>query len=298
VRGVAVFADQERVRRYRLPLPLPRLAVVGDRFSVTPLLPTLGIDGSFFVLALTRECIRLFKGAASGLTPVDLGCYGLGAWVTMPAPVRRAAAGPFLPGAARDRPGEVFAGPDRAPDERRYRALQHYRGVDRALRSVLGAGSPQLVLAGSRSLQTLYRTVNTYCGLVPQGIDRHPDDLAAEVLHGLAWAIAEPGIRAQREATIHRYRDIRGTDRTVEHPDEVLRAAVAGRVECLLVGESACSWRDPGGAPDAIRLRPGASGEHVLEHVVRSTLAGAGEIVVVPDTRLGHGVTMAAILRE
>jgi hypothetical protein len=88
-RGLAVFADPDDVRAYDVPLRLPELAAVGDRFTLAPLLATINLQGRFFLLALTQDRIRLFEGTALTLEPVDLEGRELAAWATMPP--RRAA---------------------------------------------------------------------------------------------------------------------------------------------------------------------------------------------------------------
>jgi hypothetical protein len=134
-RGVAVFADAEDVRTYDVPLRLPELVAVGNRFAVAPLLPAIDLRGRFFLLTLTDELIRLHEGSASTLEPVDLEGRELAAWTTLP-------------------PSRVH-GVDSAARERTARVLRHFRGVDRALREVLGEDRPPLVLAGARPLQAL-----------------------------------------------------------------------------------------------------------------------------------------------
>jgi hypothetical protein len=59
-------------------LDLPELAVVDDRFQVTPLLPLLAGDGHFFVLALSQNQIRLLEGTRDRVEEVDLPGVPLG----------------------------------------------------------------------------------------------------------------------------------------------------------------------------------------------------------------------------
>lgn len=150
--GVAVFADAANVRIYHVPLRLPELAVIGDGFTITPLLPSLNVQGPFFLLTLTQDCIQLFKGTSLSLERVDVDGLDSAAWTTMPPP-RSPQVHAFLA----DRGGQgtraVFHGVQPAADERKTRALQHFRGTDRALRELLKPDQAPLVLAGARSLQ-------------------------------------------------------------------------------------------------------------------------------------------------
>jgi hypothetical protein len=73
--GLALFSRPGWWRSFRVPLDLPELAVVDDRFHVTPLLPLLPLlagDGHFFVLALSQNQIRLLEGTPDRMEEVDL----------------------------------------------------------------------------------------------------------------------------------------------------------------------------------------------------------------------------------
>jgi hypothetical protein len=295
-RGVAVFADAEDVRSYDVPLRLPELVAVGDQFAVAPLLPAINLHGRFFLLTLTQERIRLYEGSALTLEPVDLEGRELAAWTTLP-PSRAPRVHAFLA----DRGGRgtrtVFHGVDSAPEERKTRASQHFRGTDRALRAVLGEDRPPLVLAGVRPLQALYRAVSTYPHLLESGIEGNPELIGADRLHRQAWAIAEPELRRGAAAAVTRYRHLQGTGRTSSDPEEIRRAALDGRVETLLVGESACA-RGAGHVRSVLRLGSTPRAEERLESTVVDTLSRAGAVFVVPDADLPGSSPTAAVLRD
>jgi hypothetical protein len=85
--GLALFSRPGWWRSFRVPLDLPELAVVDDRFHVTPLLPLLDGDGHFFVLALSQNRIRLLEGTRDRVEEVDL--PGVPQGFGMPSRARR-----------------------------------------------------------------------------------------------------------------------------------------------------------------------------------------------------------------
>jgi len=276
-RGVAVFADAEDVRTYDVPLRLPELVAVGNRFAVAPLLPAIDLHGRFFLLTLTHERIRLQEGSALTLEPVDLAGRELAAWTTLP-PSRGHGVGS-------------------AAEERTTRVRQHFRGTDRALHEVLGEDRPPLVLAGARPLQALYRAASTYPHLLESGIEGNPELIGGDRLHRQAWAIAEPELRRGAAAAVTRYRHLQGTGRTSSDPEEIRRAARDGRVETLLVGQSACTGR-AGPGRSVLRLGSAPQAEERLESTVVDTLSRAGAVFVVPDADLPGSSPTAAVLRD
>ena len=68
----------------QVPLRLPELVTVGDRFVVRPLLPLLTAGGHFHLVALSQDEIRLFRGTRFGLDAVELDGLPLAVWLTMP----------------------------------------------------------------------------------------------------------------------------------------------------------------------------------------------------------------------
>jgi hypothetical protein len=294
--GLALFADAERVRRYLVPLRLPALAAVGDRFTIAPLLAAITTPGCFYVLALGQEEIRLYRGTSLALQPLDGAGLELAAWRTMPRSRARQA---HAVGAAPSGPGgrAIFNGVDRESDDRKARTLEHFRGTDRALRETLRPAGAPLVLAGAPHLQALYRSVNSYPHLLDAGIDGSPEQLGTEQLHRLAWAIAEPALAGGRHAAVERYLELRGSGRTVEGVDEVYRAAVESRVETVLVDERACAWPAESAEDTLLLLDATPSAGERLELAVVETLRGSGTAFVIPEREWPADGEAVAILR-
>src|SRR4051812_10871816 len=82
--GLALFCGPDEFRHLRVPLRLPELVTIGDRFLVRPLLPLLTADGHFYVLALSQDEIRLYEGTRLDLDEAALDGFPLAVWQTMP----------------------------------------------------------------------------------------------------------------------------------------------------------------------------------------------------------------------
>jgi hypothetical protein len=111
---------------------------------------------------------------------------------------------------------------------------------------------PPLLLAGVRPLQALYRAVSTYPHLLEDGIGGNPELISAGELHRQVWAIAEPELRRGASAAVRRYRELRGTGRTLSDPEEARRAAAHGGGSAVFVVPDA---GPPGPSPTAAILR-------------------------------------------
>ena len=235
--GLALFSRPGWWRSFRVPLGLPELAVVAERFHVSPLLPLLAGDGHFFVLALSQNQIRLLEGTRDRLEEVDLPGVPLG--------VRDALQGEEgqkqLQLYVADRGGVaargIFHGHGSAGDVQEERVLQYLRKVDRALGEVLAGERAPMVLAAVEHLAPLWRQVTTYPHLVEETLAGNPDALGPHELHPRAWAIVEPlFLQALREAAV-RYDQLAGTGLTAREPREIIRAAEHGRIDTLFAAQ-------------------------------------------------------------
>jgi hypothetical protein len=170
-RSLAVFATPGATITYRLPNRLVSAVEVSDRFHVKPLLRALTFPQVAFVLMLAQGSVRLIE-VAPDVTPgpVDV---------------------PDLPRDVASFVGKASIR-DRSPSGRlqgvegqTVRMRQYARGVDRALRPVLGAAGVPLILAATEPLDSIYRSVSTYPLLATTGLagnaERRSDaELASE----------------------------------------------------------------------------------------------------------------------
>jgi hypothetical protein len=231
--GLALYSRPGWWRALRVPLDLPELAVVADRFHISPLLPLLTGDGHFFVLALSQHQIRLLEGTRDRLEEVHLPGVPLG----VRDPLQGREAQKQLQLYVADRGGVaargIFSGHGSAGDLQKDQVLRYFRKVNRALREVLAGERAPMVLAAVEHLAPLWRQVNTYPHLVDQVLAGSPEELGRQDLHARAWAVVEPRfLQAQGEAA-GTYHQLAGSGLTSRDPREIIRAAKEGRVETL-----------------------------------------------------------------
>jgi hypothetical protein len=292
--GLALFSRPGWWRSFRVPLDLPELAVVADRFHVSPLLPLLTGDGHFFVLALSQNQIRLLEGTRDRLEEVDLPGVPLG--------VRDALQGEEaqkqLQLYVADRGGVaargIFHGHGSAGDVQKEQVLRYFRKVDRALREVLAGERAPMVLAAVEHLAPIWRQANTYPHLVDETLTGSPEGLGPHQLHARAWAVVEPlFLQAQREAAA-RYDRLAGTGLTSQDPWEIIRAAEDGRIETLFAARHPAGVSSAGSAPSSNGDR---ALRDVLELAAVTTLIKGGTVYVLPAGEVPGGGGAAAVFR-
>jgi hypothetical protein len=122
--GLALFLGPDEFRHFRLPVGLPELVTIGDRFLTRPLLPPLTAAGHFYVMSLHQK-----GDSAAPRHPVrtrrdDARRAALAVWLTMP---RRC---PRLHAQLSDLGVADRVGLDGADNDGESLVLQHFQRVD------------------------------------------------------------------------------------------------------------------------------------------------------------------------
>ncbi len=284
--GLAVFLAPGVQFAYRVPESLPPRVAVGPRFVVKPLLPLLSGNGVYYVIAVSRNEVRLFEGTRSGAMEVDVD--------RMPANMLRAMS-------MRGREG------DRAPHKQwqgdegqKTLYLKFFRQIDRALKPYFGNRTDPLVVAGVGYLQPIFREATSYRNLVDEGIDGNPDELSAAEIHEKAWPLVESLLDAPRHDALQRLGTAWGTGQVADEIATILGAAYDGRVNALFVDLEA----DISGSFDT-QSRETSTGGGAAESgstdliglAASFTYARGGEVFAATKDEIPDGRPIAALLR-
>lgn len=288
--GIALFTSPGGAWCYWVPRAVPELVTVGDRFTITPLLPMSQLAGSFFVLALSHDDIQLFEGDHVRLDRVVLDESPLAPLATMP---RRPAVDFRTERGRRAGRTAVLHGRDGGEDL----VLDHFRGVDDALRDVVRDERTPVVLAGAGRLQELYREVNSHPGLLASGLAGGPRDWSHGLLHRRAHEIVA-AVRWDHGS--HECVDdgaVQETGGTISDPREVYRAADQGRIATMFLSARTARWENVVPESRTVRLGNPPSPTEYPSLAAAATLRHGGSVRVVPAARMPGDTPVAAIVR-
>jgi Bacterial archaeo-eukaryotic release factor family 7 len=323
--GLALFLAPDYFRRFRVPIPLEELAVVGERFHVKPLIPLLMADGRFFVLAFSQKKVRLLQGSRFGVRELDTESLPQGLrellemseyqqtsfHMTAPSSMTR---GPS-PGISRATVQGVSTPQSQAGGTDKRQQLeqvvhQFLVRLNGGLTDLLHDETAPLVLAADEGLQGDYRQVNSYGQLWPEGITGNPDEASAEDLHRQAYEILKPHFeRSRREAEEHFHsltgdrseqgRSVTSGARALDSIEQIVPAAAYGNVQRLFVATDAGRWGRFDEAEGKVELhdefRPGDV--DLLDFAAVKALTQSGEVYAVPREEVPGGGIVAAVLR-
>lgn len=298
--GLALFLSRGAFRSHRLPYNLKELVVVAERFHLKPLFPLLDYAGQFYILALSKNEVRLLRGSPISAEEVELENVprSLSDALKFDHPEKQLQYHTRTP-PGMGRRAAVFHGHGAREDQAKEDILQYFRMIDRGLSEVLRSERAPLILAGVDYLLPIYRQANSYSHLFEDGVTGNPEGLRPEELHTRAWPIAQPFFEKARRDAVARYAGLVGKGRASNKTEEVVPEAYSGRVESLIVAVGVQQWGSFDADTRAVRLyperRPGS--QDLLDFAAIHTLLNSGEVHVVPPEKVPDQAPLAGIFR-
>ncbi len=296
--GLAVFLSPSLGIIYRLKLAVPERVVVGPRFALRPLLPLLTDEPQFYVLALSLNNTRLFKGNREMLTEVEM----VDTPTSLDEALRYSELGKehlSFSVAAGGRGDSISYGRGIKSDILKNEALAFFQQLNKGVVAAIGESQAPLVLAGVDYLFPIYREANSYGRLVDAGIPGNHERATPAELHARAWPIVAPLFAREREVDVARYRQLMGTGRTASAIEQIVPAAQHGGVETLFVNRDAAQWGIVDETTGAVTLHGAAleGDEDLVDVAAQAAYLNGGNVYVVRREEMPDTTPLAAILR-
>ena len=283
--SLAVIATPDSLRTFRLATELTETVEVSDRFHLKPLMRAMAFPQHAFVLALSENDVRLVEVFADHpATAVSV---------------------PNMPDSAADAtdrasvntPG-MSTGHGDAQGQKSL-LLKYLRKVDAALRPVLAGRETPLIIAATEPLGPVFRALNSYPGLLAEGIPASPDSMNESALAGAARSVLDGHYAAQIEAATALFHERIGSHRAITDLRAVARAATFGAVDLLLVDIDAVmpGTIDETDGTVVLATTPDAASYGVTDEITGRVILAGGKVLAVRRADMPNGAAVAAILR-
>jgi len=277
---------------------------VGKSFDVKPLLPVVNRNGEFYILALSQNQTRLFRASKDTLSEVQLKDVptNMGQALRIDDPQKNlgfqtstANSG----GTGSERPAIHYG--QGVEDDKKELIRRYFQVLDQGLTRQLEDESAPMVLAGVDYLLPIYREVSTYRNLLDEGLVGSPDREDLNEMRELAWKVVEPIFMRNQQEAIDRFLELHGQQNGLASSDldTAVKAAIAGRVETLIVPLGVQKWGryDPAADSVIFDTKPTPENEDMLNFAAVQTMLNSGNVYAVPMEQFPKKGDVAAIFR-
>jgi len=299
--GLALFIASDLFKTYPLPFKVNELVVVANRFHVKPMLPLLNHDEQFYILALSKNQLKLFQGTRYTIRELDLPedtPTSLAEAIKYDVPERQQQ---FHTKTSPDASGRaaVFHGQGSGVDDERTNLLRYFRKVDKSVSKLLQNQQAPLVLAGVKYHFPVYQEANTYPHLIDEGVEGNPEPVHPHDLHEQAWKLVHPYFRQTRHEATQQYKRLSNTDQALKDLRRIIPAAHYGQVDTLFVALGHRQWGkfDPDTQTVQLHAQAEIGDEDLLNFAAVRTLLHGGTVYAVEPEKVPDNAPMAAVFR-
>lgn len=283
--SLAILATPESLRTFRLANRLGPMVEVSDRFHLNPLLRAITFPHSAYILALSENAVRLVQMHAdlpAATVKID----------KMPKDAASVAGKSTLN--SRSASGRIHGS-----EGQNVRFHQYARQVDAALRPFLSGLETPLILAATGRLASVFRTVNSYPHLLPDGVSDSPDRVSDADLAEAARPVLDAAYVREVDDLKALYESRAGDGRATVDISDAARAATFGAVDVLLVDVESVI---PGTVDEETGVvtfaEAGSANTYsVIDEIAGRALSSGARVVGVRGADLTDQSPLAAILR-
>lgn len=230
--GLAIFATDGFFESHTLPVHFKGFNYISNSFYLKPLMPMFVGDGSFYLIALDRDNVKLYECKRHSFTEIDIE--------------------DLIPETKQDRVGfdyeeknlqfrssasgsgqTMYHGQEAATGKRKNEIKKYFRAINDGLADIFREETMPLLIAAQSPLFDIYKEVNTYANLMDDNLTIDFSDTDMFEIHELAWERMAPVFDQKRKDHIAKFVDEQGKGSTSIGIGTILPAAINGKIEAL-----------------------------------------------------------------
>lgn len=292
--GMTVFLATDYFEVFKLPYDIREMVYVNDHFRITPLLPMTGTNGSFCLLTISQEKVRLLRctrTTITDITPDDIPVTITGWLDETPQPHIQ-----YHTGSEGD--GAIFFGHGASEEDRKEVLEQFFRVIEKGIVRTMNQVNDPLILAGLKVNISIYRKINNYGRVLDNTIERNPDDLNEVQLRDLGWDIIMDFFLRDLYDSIDTFRES-PAGRISSDLSEVITSTVMGKSSAIFITKDFIRWGkyDESGHKVLFRNEPGNSDVDLMNWLSIKGIETGSNVYILPQEEMPDQSQVAALFR-
>lgn len=246
--GLAIFLAEGFFKTYTLPVNFEAYNYIANSFYLKPVMPMFVGDGTFYLLTLQLEDVKLYEMTKHSVTEIKINHL-------IPERLEESVGYDFEEKGLQFRNQKegygtaTFHGHAEADHDRKNEILRYFREINKGLMTILKDENAPMLIASQEYLFSIYKGINTYKPLLENHISYDSLETDNQLLLEKAWKTMGPIFDKERKEKIERFEQYDSTNRTSSDIKEVLPAALQGKIDTLFVRKD----KDIFGIYDAVK---------------------------------------------
>lgn len=279
--GLAIFASQDILEYYKLPIKFEEIVHINHNFYMKPLFPLFRGDSKFYILSLGKKNIRLLLSEGAEIKEVYLS--------NMPH---------NFYDVYQDTESQIE---NNQIDEKIL--LQNFYQINDSIADLLHRQNIPLLLACDIEYCSIYKKANSYHYLIENIINADPDAFSAGELQQMAQQILDPISKESQKNELNKFINAdykNDEDKKTSHSiEEIVPSSYYGQIDTLFITENTHQWGRFESGHNTIFLGTDERSEYIdlIDFIAVKTYINGGKVYVLKKEEMPNNYNITALLR-
>lgn len=236
-KGLAIYISDDESDIFKLPYAVDEEVYVNDHHLITPLLPMLSMDGSFCVLAVSRQNAKLLKCTRSDITDITPADVPVSVEDYLEVDPEKQLQ--FHTGAKSQK--AIYFGHGANEEDKMVIVEQYFRELEKEITKVMRERNDPLVIMGLKDNLSLYKKINNYGRLVDQAVEFNPDELSDSEIRDRGWTVIQKHFLKDMYNSLEKFSE-QTEGRVSNNLGDIVEATIQGRSQTIFISRSEKKW--------------------------------------------------------
>lgn len=292
--GLVVYLSEDKFDLHLLPYAVEEQAYVADHFLITPIMPMISMDGSFFVLAVSRQNLRLLRctrNEVADVTPI-----GMPSSVEDYLEVDPEKQLQFHTGSHGQK--AIYFGHNANEEDKMIVVEQFFREAERSITDRLKTDGDPLITIGLSDNLNLYRKINNYSRLMDDVIKTNPNELSDKQLKEMGWDFVRSYFLEDMYKSLGKF-ETKSVEKFSNNLEEIVEATVMGKSSAIFISTGETRWGHYDETRNAVQFSNSQNGKDVdlLNWLSIRGLKTGSKVYLLPKEEMPAQSTVAAEFR-
>lgn len=236
-KGLAIYISEDESDIFKLPYKVDSEVYVNDHHLITPLLPMLSMDGTFCVVAVSRQDAKLLKCTRDDVE--DITPAGVSVSVADYLEVDQEKQLQYHTGSKSQQ--AMYFGHGASEEDKKVIVEQFLREFEKEVTKVMRERNDPLVAMGLKDNLSLYKKVNSYGRLVDDAVEFNPDELSDQEIKDKGWSVIQKHFLKDMYNSLEKFSE-QADGKVSNNLGDIVEATIQGRSQTIFISKDEKKW--------------------------------------------------------
>ncbi|MEX0648810.1 MAG: hypothetical protein WEA56_12450 [Balneolaceae bacterium] len=292
-KGLAVYISEDLFEVYKLPYEVDQYVYINSHFLITPLLPMTSMDGTFCVLTVSRQKVRLLRCTRNeviDMTPADAPKSVEDYLEVDPEKELQ-----FHTNARGQE--ALFFGHNANEEDKMVVVEQFLRELEKEITHQMRDLNDPLMMIGLKDNIVFYKKINNYERMIDSHIETNPDELSDKEIKDKGWGVVQKYFLKDMYHSLETFSE--NNEKVSNNLSEIVEATVMGKSQTIFISKDEKKWGlyDPEEHTVHYASHPNGENVELLNWLSIKARQTGSKVYILPKEEMPLHSTVAAEYR-